>query len=128
MEKLADLARNVDKVNSSIESGDPVRIHQAIKHAFPQKQRMQCAVIGDDGTPALTYAHHKQIFRDYFSQLMSADIVSFESLIECQRKSYSSPSSSDGVPMDPGAFLSVPDLCRDFAKLEPKGVGENRLG
>eukprot|EP00973_Karenia_brevis_P074937 10413655-Karenia_brevis.AAC.1 len=30
--------------------------------------------------------------------------------------------------VDPSVFMSVSDLSRRFAKLKPKGIGENRLG
>eukprot|EP00973_Karenia_brevis_P021856 3004853-Karenia_brevis.AAC.1 len=60
-------------------------------------------------------------------EVMDAKCVSFSSHIESHRADYVGEKASK-ISIDNHAFVSHADLSRHFAKLKPKGVGENRIG
>eukprot|EP00973_Karenia_brevis_P087263 12098999-Karenia_brevis.AAC.1 len=130
-EKAAAISAFQDNLETALLSGDPKTAHTAISHILPSKFPAISYLDPPDGTPASSYSEHKLTFRNYFAGILDAKCVSFQHHIDQHRMSYVSNTCSNfggsKIDINPAHLMSHADLCRKFAKLKPKGLGESCL-
>eukprot|EP00973_Karenia_brevis_P009045 1223927-Karenia_brevis.AAC.1 len=125
---MAYLSEHAERVEDAMSSGDPVKVHCAIRPMMARSYATSVGVRSAEGTPASNILEAKKIFKDHFSSLFSADASTMSDCARNHLQKSVNNSRLQNVCIVPQNFISLGDLTLRLSKLGPKAVGENGLG
>ena len=126
---LVFLETKDEEIENGLRSESSKVSFKAVKDVIPKKARGTSRLAGPDGKPATSSVGEQRIMRAHFSATLSGRECTLADLIDADNAALRASLDRVAViPKDRQVVPSLPTLILKFARLKPKGVGEDVLG